>query len=98
MLPRARLRLEPCFFFLPFHWPAFSRITFEAVQIALADRFSCLSVSSEHDNQDRLWKNCGFQKMQPAICLRRMPHDGGMFIYSGISLKVSRCSPTLYHR
>ena len=94
MLPRARLRLEPCFFFLPFHWPAFSRIRFEAVQIALAARFSCLSVSTEHVNPYQLWKNCGLQKRQPSLSRRRCPTAGGMFIYSGISLKVSRCSPS----
>src|SRR5438128_3500005 len=74
------------------HWPAFSRITFEAVQIALAARFSCLSVSTEHVNPYQLWKNCGLQKRQPSLSRRRCPTAGGMFIYSGISLKVSRCS------
>ena len=97
MLPRARLRLEPCVFFLPFHWPAFSEsLTFQSgTRSRWRPAFPFLSVSTEHVNPYRLWKNCGFQKRQPELCLRRMPHPGGMFIYSGISLKVSRCCPRL---
>ncbi len=56
--------------------------------------FSCLSVSTEHVNPYQLWKNCGLQKRQPSLSRRRCPTAGGMFIYSGISLKVSRCSPS----